>query len=207
MVKMGALAALGTVACTSKDHFQNYYSMVMPYLKVILMSAINEPNRMLLAKSIECITMVWTAVGKEKFKADTELLIISNTVGTITLVSLTGLVVFILFTLAANINAIVISLLASLVAAGSFLALFFACVTAIYIGALSIAFFVISVATSFTIVAIVIATGWIGFFWTVWLATKKSFGIAKHSLTATGSAISTYSSARQARHLLKTLSD
>lgn len=41
--------------------------------------------------------------------------------------------------------------------------------------------------------------GWIGFFWTLWLAMKRSVGFAKHSLDATGSVISAYSSARFAR--------
>jgi hypothetical protein len=42
--------------------------------------------------------------------------------------------------------------------------------------------------------------GWIAFFWTLWLATKKSLDFAKHSLTMTGSALSAYSSARHVRH-------
>ncbi|GFY87603.1 hypothetical protein Acr_05g0012420 [Actinidia rufa] len=124
-----------------------------------------------------------------------------------------------------TVNAIVISLLVSLAAAGGFLALFFAFMTAIYIGALSVAVFVISTATISAIVAVVITTelwkpwaaelltvevgehnagGWIGFFWTVWLATKKSVSLVKHSLTMTGSALSAYSSARHARRYHET---
>ncbi|KAL9416660.1 hypothetical protein AB3S75_039785 [Citrus x aurantiifolia] len=121
-------------------------------------------------------------------------------VGTITLLTLTGLLVFMLFFLAATINAIIISLLVSLAAAGGFLALFFACLTAIYIGALSVAAFVISAATVSAIVAVLIASGWIGFFCVIWLATKKSVGLAKHFLGMTGSALSTYSRARVAHH-------
>ena len=80
-------------------------------------------------------------------------------VGTITLLALTGLLVFTLFFLAATVNAIVISLLVSLAAAGGFLALFFTCVTFIYIGALSVAVFVISSTTISAIIAALIATG------------------------------------------------
>ncbi|KAI4299642.1 hypothetical protein L6164_033078 [Bauhinia variegata] len=145
--------------------------------------------------------LLWTRRGSP-LRA---LLVIS--VGVITLVALTGLLVFTLFFLAATINAIVIALLVSLAAAGGFLALFFAFVTAIYIGALSVAAFVISTVTFWTIVAILITTGWIGFFWSVWLVTRKSLGFAKHSLSVTGSAISTYSAARHARHLLHKDSD
>ncbi|XP_022759352.1 uncharacterized protein LOC111305802 [Durio zibethinus] len=125
------------------------------------------------------------------------LLVVS--VGTITLLTLTGLLVFLLFFLAATVNAIIISLLISLAIAGCFLAFFFSCVTAIYIGALSVAAFVISIATISAIVAVLIATGWVGFFWAVWLGTKKSMGLAKHSLSMTGSALSAYSHARHAR--------
>ncbi|KAB1211352.1 hypothetical protein CJ030_MR6G021458 [Morella rubra] len=127
------------------------------------------------------------------------LLVIS--VGTITLLGLTGVLVFMLFFLAATTNAVVISLLVSLAAAGGFLALFFTCVTFIYIGALSVAAFVIASATISAIIAALIFTGWIGFFWTLWFAMKKSLELAKQSLTMTGSALSAYTSARHAgRH-------
>ncbi|KAI8536584.1 hypothetical protein RHMOL_Rhmol10G0269000 [Rhododendron molle] len=137
--------------------------------------------------------LLWTRRGSP-LRA---LLVVS--VGTITLLALTGLTVFMLFFVAATVNAIVISLLMSLAAAGGFLALFFAFMTAIYIGALSVAVFVISTATISAIIAVLITTGWIGFFWTIWLATKKSVELAKHSLTVTGSAVSAYSSGRHAR--------
>ncbi|EXB86780.1 hypothetical protein L484_007805 [Morus notabilis] len=134
--------------------------------------------------------LLWTRRGSP-LRA---LLVIS--VGTITLLALTGLLVFMVFFLVATFNAIVVSLLISLAAAGGFLALFFACVTAIYIGALSIAAFVISTTAITTIIAVLIAAGWIGFFCTVWLVIKKSLGLAKHSLSMTSSALSAYSTAR-----------
>ncbi|CAL0317716.1 unnamed protein product [Lupinus luteus] len=139
--------------------------------------------------------LLWTRAGTPL----RSLLVIS--VGTITLVSLTGLLVFMLFVLAATINAVVISLLISLAAAGGFLALFFAFVTAIYIGALSVAIFAISTAVFWTTVATLITTGWVAFFYTVWLVTSKSLGFAKHSLSATGSAITTYSASWGTRNL------
>ncbi|XP_002273884.1 uncharacterized protein LOC100262496 [Vitis vinifera] len=73
----------------------------------------------------------WTRRGS----ALQALLVIS--VGTITLLALTGLLVFVLFFLATTFNAIVISLLMSLATIGGYLALFFACITAICIEALS----------------------------------------------------------------------
>ncbi|KAL3719565.1 hypothetical protein ACJRO7_004522 [Eucalyptus globulus] len=126
------------------------------------------------------------------------LLVVS--IGTIAFLALTGLLVFMLFFLAATINAIVISLLMSMAAVGGVLALFLACVTAVYVGALAIAVFVISTATFCAVLAVLVATGWIGFLWTVWLATKKSVDLAKHSIGATGSALSAYSTGRHFHH-------
>lgn len=80
-------------------------------------------------------------------------------VGTVALLALTGLLVFMLFFVAVTFNAIVISLLMSVAAAGGFFALFFACLTAIYIGALSVAVFVISATTISAIIAALIVTG------------------------------------------------
>ena len=42
----------------------------MPYLKAILVNATDKSNRMLRAKSMECISLVGMAVGKEKFRDD-----------------------------------------------------------------------------------------------------------------------------------------
>ncbi|KNA18768.1 hypothetical protein SOVF_067620 [Spinacia oleracea] len=84
------------------------------------------------------------------------LLVIS--VGTITLLTLTGVLVFLLFLAAATVNAIILSIFMSLAAAGGFLAIFFACLAGIYIGALSIAFFVISSVTIAAIITALIVT-------------------------------------------------
>ncbi|KAL4196070.1 hypothetical protein AMTRI_Chr04g244210 [Amborella trichopoda] len=126
------------------------------------------------------------------------LLVIS--VGAIALLALTGLLTFMLFLSVATANAVIISLFVSFAAAGGFLAIFFACVTAIYIAVLSIAAFVISTVTLVTIFAVFVATGWVGFLWIIWLATKKSIDITKHSIAMTGSAVSSYSAARRAHH-------
>ena len=53
-----------------QEHFQKYYDAVMPYLKTILVNASDKANRMLRAKSMECISLVGMAVGKDKFKDD-----------------------------------------------------------------------------------------------------------------------------------------
>ncbi|KAK9671724.1 hypothetical protein RND81_12G050400 [Saponaria officinalis] len=70
MVQEGALTALASVADSSQELFQKYYDVVMPYLKAILVNATDKANRMLRAKSMECISLVGMAVGKEKFRDD-----------------------------------------------------------------------------------------------------------------------------------------
>ncbi|KAK9289466.1 hypothetical protein L1049_007621 [Liquidambar formosana] len=70
MVQEGALTALASVADSSQEHFQKYYDAVMPYLKTILVNANDKSSRMLHAKSMECISLVGMAVGKEKFRDD-----------------------------------------------------------------------------------------------------------------------------------------
>lgn len=79
--------------------------------------------------------------------------------GTIALLTTMALVVFALFFVAATANAIIISLLVSLAVAGGFLALFFLSLTAIYIGALSVAAFVISTAAVSAVFCVLIASG------------------------------------------------
>ncbi|KAF3322060.1 importin-5 isoform X2 [Carex littledalei] len=70
MVQEGALTALASVADSSQEQFQKYYDAVMPYLKAILINATDKSNRMLRAKSMECISLVGMAVGKDKFRDD-----------------------------------------------------------------------------------------------------------------------------------------
>lgn len=60
---------------------------------------------------------------------------------------------------AATVNAVVISLLMSVAAVGGFLAIFFALLAAIYIGAVSIAVFTISAVTISTIFTLMVVTG------------------------------------------------
>lgn len=50
----------------------------MPYLKAILVNANDKANRMLRAKSMECISLVGMAVGKDKFREDAKHVINKN---------------------------------------------------------------------------------------------------------------------------------
>ncbi|KAL3630394.1 hypothetical protein CASFOL_023378 [Castilleja foliolosa] len=168
----------------------------VPFLQRIKSSlSVNVPLLHEASRNTGRHVLIWTRRGSP-FRA---ILVVS--VGTIALLALTGLLVFMLFFAAATINAVIISLLVSLAAAGGFLAIFFSCVAAIYVGALIIAVFAISTATISAITAVLIAAGWIGFFCTLWLAARKSIGLAKRSVSMTGSAVSAYSTAWQARNL------
>lgn len=57
-----------------QEHFQEYYVAVMPYIKVMSMQG--KSNHRLLAKAMECITMIWMAVGKEICRKDCQEVII-----------------------------------------------------------------------------------------------------------------------------------
>lgn len=70
MVQEAALTALASVADNAQTAFAKYYSVVLPFLKQILINASGKEHRMLRAKAVECISLVGMAVGKEKFVVD-----------------------------------------------------------------------------------------------------------------------------------------
>ena len=72
IVREGALTSLASVADSSKEYFEKYYSVVMPILVNILQTAGDKSLRLLRAKAIECISLVGMAVGKEKFGPDSK---------------------------------------------------------------------------------------------------------------------------------------
>eukprot|EP00252_Welwitschia_mirabilis_P013286 TRINITY_DN29289_c0_g1_i1.p1 TRINITY_DN29289_c0_g1~~TRINITY_DN29289_c0_g1_i1.p1 ORF type:complete len:237 (+),score=33.42 TRINITY_DN29289_c0_g1_i1:209-919(+) len=154
----------------------------------------NVPLIKLAAKRSSDDLIRWTRSGS----AWRALLVIS--VGTILLLALTGLGAFMLFFLAATTNAIIVSLLMSLAAVGTFMALFFTCVTAVYVSALSIAAFAISVATLVTMSAVAVAAGWIGFFWLLWQAIQKAGYTARNSFMFTASALAAISTSGSHLH-------
>uniref|UniRef100_A0A804MN64 Uncharacterized protein n=1 Tax=Zea mays TaxID=4577 RepID=A0A804MN64_MAIZE len=84
------------------------------------------------------------------------LLVVS--VGSVALVALSGLLILVFFVVAAATNAIAFSVVVSLAGAGGFLAVLLAFLAAMYVGAVSVAVFVILATTIATVVAITIAT-------------------------------------------------
>ncbi|GKD93608.1 hypothetical protein Tco_1373445 [Tanacetum coccineum] len=118
--------------------------------------------------------LIWTRQGASPLRS---LLVLSA--GIVILLALTGMLAFMLFVIVATVNAIVISSLISLAAVGGGLAIFFFCLTVIYIAMLFVATFVTFTVTVSAIIAALFAAGWIGFIWMVWLAVSKCAHIAK----------------------------
>ncbi|KAG5598235.1 hypothetical protein H5410_029605 [Solanum commersonii] len=65
MMKEAALETLASVAISSQEDSAYIYDSIIPYLKVILETATKDTSRTLLAKSMECITMVTMAFGNQ----------------------------------------------------------------------------------------------------------------------------------------------
>ncbi|KAJ6396526.1 hypothetical protein OIU77_021538 [Salix suchowensis] len=75
MIKGETLKVLSAIAYSSQDQFSEYYGAVMPYLKVIMVTAKTELDHNLIANSVDCITMAWMAVGKEKIRDDIDMVV------------------------------------------------------------------------------------------------------------------------------------
>ncbi|KAL1132390.1 hypothetical protein AAG570_010345 [Ranatra chinensis] len=64
------VTTIASVADTSEEQFVTYYDRLMPALKYIIQNA-NTPNlKMLRGKTIECVSLIGLAVGKEMFMKD-----------------------------------------------------------------------------------------------------------------------------------------
>lgn len=72
IVQEGALTAIASVADSANELFLKYYDHVMPLLKSIMTGANDRAYRLLRAKSIECITLVGMAVGRDRFRSDAQ---------------------------------------------------------------------------------------------------------------------------------------
>ncbi|XP_078381779.1 importin-5-like [Oculina patagonica] len=64
------VTTIATVADTAEEKFLHYYDRFMPNLKYIMQNALSSDYRMLRGKTIECISLIGLAVGKEKFLPD-----------------------------------------------------------------------------------------------------------------------------------------
>ncbi|XP_023803510.1 importin-5 [Cyanistes caeruleus] len=64
------VTSIASVADTVEEKFVPYYDLFMPSLKHIVENAVQKELRLLRGKTIECISLIGLAVGKEKFMQD-----------------------------------------------------------------------------------------------------------------------------------------
>lgn len=62
------MTTIATVANTVEEKFAPYYDRFMPSLKYIVQNANTPDYRLLRGKTIECISFIGLAVGKEKVR-------------------------------------------------------------------------------------------------------------------------------------------
>lgn len=60
------MTSIASVADTAEEKFVPYYDKFMPSLKHIVENAVQKELRLLRGKTIECISLIGLAVGKEK---------------------------------------------------------------------------------------------------------------------------------------------
>ncbi|XP_043927244.1 importin-5 [Protopterus annectens] len=64
------VTSIASVADTAEEKFVPYYDLFMPSLKHIVENAVQKELRLLRGKTIECISLIGLAVGKDKFMQD-----------------------------------------------------------------------------------------------------------------------------------------
>lgn len=62
------MTSIASVADTAEEKFVPYYDQFMPSLKDIVQTAVPKELRLLRGKTIECISLIGLAVGKEKVR-------------------------------------------------------------------------------------------------------------------------------------------
>uniref|UniRef100_A0A8C4STW7 Importin-5 n=1 Tax=Erpetoichthys calabaricus TaxID=27687 RepID=A0A8C4STW7_ERPCA len=64
------VTSIASVADTAEENFVPYYDLFMPSLKHVVENAVQKELRLLRGKTIECISLIGLAVGKDKFMQD-----------------------------------------------------------------------------------------------------------------------------------------
>nr|CDS33564.1 importin 5 [Hymenolepis microstoma] len=70
LVLLQTVTSIAAVADASGENFAPYYDRFMPGLKYIMENAVHPDLRLLRGKTIECISLIVLAVGKERFMQD-----------------------------------------------------------------------------------------------------------------------------------------
>lgn len=68
------VTSIASVADTAEERFVPYYDLFMPSLKHIVENAVQKELRLLRGKTIECISLIGLAVGKEKVSVVAEVM-------------------------------------------------------------------------------------------------------------------------------------
>ncbi|XP_065887450.1 importin-5-like isoform X2 [Dysidea avara] len=66
------IGVVTTVADELKERFVRYYDQTMSVMKHLMVDVLNEEDQVLIGKTVECVTAIGLAVGKDKFMQDTE---------------------------------------------------------------------------------------------------------------------------------------
>ncbi|XP_065887455.1 importin-5-like isoform X2 [Dysidea avara] len=66
------ITVVTTVADELEEDFIQYYDQIMSVMKRLMVDVLNEEDQVLIGKTVECITAIGMAVGKDKFMQDTE---------------------------------------------------------------------------------------------------------------------------------------
>lgn len=72
------VTSIASVADTAEERFVPYYDLFMPSLKHIVENAVQKELRLLRGKTIECISLIGLAVGKEKVSVRCTSLVLSS---------------------------------------------------------------------------------------------------------------------------------
>ncbi len=64
------MTSIASVADTAEEKFVPYYDLFMPSLKHIVENGVQKELRLLRGKTIECISLIGLAVGKEKVRPE-----------------------------------------------------------------------------------------------------------------------------------------
>jgi len=70
IVQEQAITAIASVADCVEQHFVAYYAQIMPTLKQMLLQCTSKDHRLLRGKTMECVSLIGIAVGRDTFIAD-----------------------------------------------------------------------------------------------------------------------------------------
>ena len=64
------ITVVTTVADELEEDFIQYYDQIMSVMKRLMVDVLNEEDQVLIGKTVECITAIGMAVGKDKVRSN-----------------------------------------------------------------------------------------------------------------------------------------